>query len=53
MAWALLAAFVSQIVRLFVRNDELESIIGRSHAPYIDAENYPGPITIAGHKHES
>jgi hypothetical protein len=53
MAWALLAAFVSQIVRLFVRNDELESIIGRSHAPYIDAENYPGSITIAGHKHET
>jgi hypothetical protein len=53
MAWALLAACVSQIVRLFVRKDELESIIGRSRAPHIDAENYHGSITMTEHKHEA
>jgi hypothetical protein len=53
MAWALLAAFVSQIVRLFARDDELESIIGRSRASRLDAENYHGSITMTEHKHET
>jgi hypothetical protein len=53
MAWALLAAFVSQIVRLFVRDDEMESIIGRSRAPRLDAENYRGSVTMTENKHET
>ncbi|MFZ0337471.1 MAG: hypothetical protein WAL45_05525 [Terracidiphilus sp.] len=53
MAWALLAAIASQIVRLFARDDEMESIIGRSRAPHLDAENYHGAITMTEHKHET
>jgi len=53
MAWALLAAFVSQIVQLFGRDAELATIIARSRAPFVDAENRPGSITMVEHKHET
>ena len=53
MAWALLAACVSQVVRLFVRDDELASMIGRQRAPIIVGENYHGSTTLTEHKHET
>jgi hypothetical protein len=54
MAWALLAAFVSQIVQLFGRDDtELHTFIARTRAPYVDAETRPAPVTMVEHKHES
>jgi hypothetical protein len=54
MVWALLAAFVSQIVRLFVRKDELESMVGRPHVQYVEAESYRGSVPVVPvteHKH--
>jgi hypothetical protein len=53
MAWALLAAFVSQIVRLFVRKDDLESMVGPPRVQHIEAENYRGPVVLTEHKHET
>jgi len=53
MAWALLAAIVDQIVRLFVRREEFDSIVGRSRAPYFDTENNAGSNSLIEHKHES
>lgn len=53
MVWALLAAIASQIVRLFAREDELGSLVGRSRAPYLEAENYHGSIAMTEHKHET
>jgi hypothetical protein len=53
MAWALLAAFVSQIVRLSGRDDEVASIIARSRAPLVETERYPSSITMVEHKHET
>lgn len=53
MAWALLAAFVSQIVRLSGRDDEVATIIARSRAPFVDAENPSGSVTMVEHKHEA
>ena len=53
MAWALLAAFVSQIVRLSGRDEEVATIIARSRAPFLDAENRPGSVTMVEHKHEA
>jgi len=53
MAWALLAAFVSQIVQLFARNDaELQSFIARTRAPYVDAVDRPSSFTTVEHKRE-
>jgi tRNA U54 and U55 pseudouridine synthase Pus10 len=53
MAWALLAAFVSQIVHLSGRDDEVARIIARSRPPVVEAEHYPGSIAMAEHKHET
>ena len=53
MAWALLAAFVSQIVRLSGRDTELATFIARSRAPLVETEHYPGSITMVEHKHET
>ena len=54
MAWALLAAFVSQIVQLFGRNEaELQTFIARTRAPYVDAESRPSSFTTVEHKHET
>ena len=53
MAWALLAAFVSQIVHLSGRDDEVATIIARSRAPFVDAENRPGSVTMVENKHEA
>ena len=52
MVWALFAACISQIARLFVRDDEFGGVLGRSRAPFIEAENYHGPVTMTEHKHE-
>ncbi len=54
MAWALLVAIVSQIVRLFVRNDhdEVQSITGRSRTPFFETENYSGSLGLTEHKRE-
>ena len=52
MAWALLAAIVSQIVGLFVRGQEVESITGRSRTPFFETENYSGTLGLTGHKRE-
>jgi hypothetical protein len=51
MVWALLAAFVSQIVLLFVRKDDLEVMVGRPRVQYVDAETYHGSIPVTEHKH--
>jgi hypothetical protein len=53
MAWALLAAFVSQIVHLSGRDEEVARIIARSRPPVVEAEHYPGSIAMAEHKHEA
>jgi hypothetical protein len=53
LAWALLAAFVSQIVRLSGRDEEVATIIARSRAPFFDAENRPASVTMVEHKHET
>jgi hypothetical protein len=53
MAWALLAAFVSQIVHLSGRDDEVARIIARSRPPIVETEHYPGSITMVEHKHET
>jgi hypothetical protein len=53
LAWALLAAFVSQIVRLSGRDDEVATLIARSRAPFLDADNRPGSVTMVEHKHET
>jgi hypothetical protein len=53
MAWALLAAFVSQIVRLSGRDEEVARIISRSRPPVVETEHYTGPITMVEHKHET
>lgn len=50
MAWALLAAFVSQIVLLFARGDELGNLVARSRTTRLDAENPPGSIALTEHK---
>jgi hypothetical protein len=47
MAWALLAAIVSQIVLLFVREDELKSMVIRRRSPATEVKNYPATVTIA------
>lgn len=52
MAWALLAAIVSQIMRLFGRDYEVESITGRSRAPFFEKENYSGTLGLTEHKRE-
>ena len=52
MAWALLAAIVSQIVGLFSRDHQVESITGRSHAPFFETENYSGSLGLTEHKRE-
>ncbi len=54
LAWALLAAFVSQIVLLLVRKDELESMVGRPRVQYVETENYRGSVPVVPvteHKH--
>jgi hypothetical protein len=65
MLWALLAAFVSQIVLLFVRKDELEVMVGhprevmvaRPRVQYVEAENYQNyrgsvpVVPVTEHKH--
>lgn len=53
LAWALLAAFVSQIVRLFAREDELASVIGRPRASFVDAGGHPASVVMTEHKHET
>jgi hypothetical protein len=52
LAWALLAAIGCQIARLFGRNDEVESIIGRYRAPSFE-DDYPSSSSITGRKNES
>lgn len=52
MAWALLAAIVSQIVGLFTHDHEMESITGRSRAPFFETENYSGTLGLTEHKRE-
>ena len=53
LAWALIAAFVSQIVRLSGRDEEVATIIARSRAPFFDAENRPNSVTMVEHKHQT
>ena len=53
MAWALLAAFVSQIVRLSGRDEEVATIIARTRPPFVETERYPSPVTMVEHKHET
>jgi len=53
MVWALLVAIVSQIMCVFHRDHEMESIVGRSRAAYIDTENYPESFTLTEHKRET
>jgi len=53
MAWALLAAFVSQIVRLSGRDEEVATIIARTRPPFVETERYPGPVTMVEHKHQT
>jgi hypothetical protein len=52
MAWALLVAILSQIARLFTRDDDFGSIMGRHRAPYFDSDNYRNTITLREDKLE-
>jgi hypothetical protein len=51
LVWALLAAVVSLIARIF-RHDEVESIIDRYRAPVFEADTYPEPIRLTERNHE-
>jgi len=52
MAWALLVAIVSQIVRLFGGDQEVASITGKSREPFFETENYSGTLGLTEHKRE-
>jgi hypothetical protein len=53
MAWALLAAIVNQLIRLFARGDEIDSVMGKVRAPHFDAENHPRPLSLTEHKNQT
>jgi hypothetical protein len=53
MAWALLAAFVSQLRLLLHRDEQLESIVGRYRAPTFESDDYQIVPPEAEHKHRA
>ena len=52
LAWAVLAAVVSQIARLFARDDQFESILDRDTESSFDEEPYPGSLGISESRRE-
>ncbi|SPE18786.1 exported hypothetical protein [Candidatus Sulfotelmatomonas gaucii] len=52
LAWAVLAAIVSQIARLFARDDQFESILDRDTESSFDDEPYSGSLGISESRHE-
>jgi len=52
LAWALLAAIVSQVRLLFHRQDRMESILGRYRGPSFESDIYTDPIGLTEQKHE-
>jgi len=51
MAWALLAAIVSQIMRLVGRDDRYDNMMDRDTDSYED-ERYPGSLGLGESRHE-
>jgi hypothetical protein len=52
IAWAVLAAFVSQISLLMGRDDRMDSILDRDRDSSFDDEPYSGSIGISEGRHE-
>jgi hypothetical protein len=52
LVWAVLAAIVSQIGRLFARDERFESILDRDTESSFDDEPYPGSLGISESRHE-
>jgi hypothetical protein len=53
LLWSLVAAIVHQISLVAVREERMETIIGRRREHAYESDNYPGPtITMAERKNE-
>lgn len=52
MAWAVLAAIVSQISLLLGRDDRMDSILDRERETSFEDEHYPDSLGIAERRHE-
>ncbi len=52
MAWAVLAAIVSQISLMIGRDDRMDSILDRERGSSFEDEHYPDSLGISERKHE-